>query len=299
MTSFNFRYEMALAMDQLQPQQLSANVFFGPLNTLSQAEFIESKNIRFFISIGIPIQKVVEHMRAVPHQNYVAAVVDEEHAKVMNENADVALFRKIHTDKIQQLAHAIGGVGHGDGSYPEAQCAYMPAFTTCSAEFKSNVIGSTGLTLMEQFNDLLTLFQGSQLGNVLVYSRNGNDDMMTTLLVSNILRTNAHINLLEAFSYLRSLRPTVSEQAKEECFWNPSLVAYHERIRAEMFWKTGCCSPHNTQSSLATAGAKRRNETAPNEDDIGVHCASVPVGLPMGTGMFPRKRFAANSTADK
>ncbi|AGO12034.1 AaceriADR371Wp [[Ashbya] aceris (nom. inval.)] len=299
MTSFNFRYEMALAMDQLQPQQLSANVFFGPLNTLSQAEFIASKNIRFFVSIGIPIQKVVEHMKAVPHQNYVAAVVDEDHAESMNESADVALFRKVHTDKIQQLAHAMRRVNSDDDSYPQARNAYMSATGASSADFQSNVIGSTGLILMEQFNDLLTLFQESQLGNVLVYSRNGNDETMTTLLVSNILRTNAHINLLEAFSYLRSLRPTVSEQTKEDCFWNPSLVAYHERIRAEMFWNTGHCSPHSTASALVTGGAKRRNESSPNDDDLGLHCAGVPSGLPMGTVMFPRKRFAANSTADK
>ncbi|AMD21062.1 HEL219Wp [Eremothecium sinecaudum] len=294
MSSFQHRYELANAMDQIRPQQLDANVLFGPVNSISQSKFIAENNIRFFISIGFKCSQVVEYCKSIPIDDYLMIIM-EDGLETENESSDIKEFRIKHSAKLQHVLKMNNGTNSSQGcGYLTPQPEPVPALYRPLAEYSSNVIRSSCVTALENFNDLLSIFRRSQLGNVLVYSANGNDERLTKFLVSSVIKSNVHISLLEAFHHVKSLRATVEVEQDASLFWSSSLVAYHERVRAkELFWGIG--SPTTASYSQQQFGskpiAKRRNDSPScDEEQMNKYLSPEP-SHPTRAICTPKKRF--------
>ncbi|AET39841.1 uncharacterized protein Ecym_5049 [Eremothecium cymbalariae DBVPG len=303
MSSFSSRYAMAKAMDQIKPQKLNNNVFFGPLNSLSQRDFLVENGIKFFISVGIPTGRVVEYVKALPTEEFIAIVVDgSSGATDGEEGGDVKRFRETHSARMQGVFRQVSMEGMGFGGRCLPQSEVVRQLHRPIAEYQSNIVAGDGIAVLEQFNDFITLFQQSRLGNILIYSANGNDERLTTLLVSQVLQTNMWSSVLEAFVYVKSLRPSIEDQLGVNSFWNANLVAFHERLRAKLFTWGNARPADACRSSLYQNNArktKRRDETSCEEHEERYRYRSpelAPTPRPVAT--LARKRLATEAVYD-
>ncbi|SCW01400.1 LAFE_0D11738g1_1 [Lachancea fermentati] len=259
--SFQNQYALATARNQINPQQLTNNVFFGPLNTLSQLEFISLHNIRFFISVGISTKRAAQYFRSISVDEFVMVTFDETlDSNVAANSDDILSYEAENSLLLKQLIAKVQAetpepvTGRCLTPQPDVnQLLYQNVNT-----YTSNVVSARGVQKYESFNDMLTLFRLSHSGNVLVFSDNGNDEELVTMLISHILKENTSVSLMEAFQYVKSIRPTVSELKQEQIFWCNGLIDYSERVKArEMFWGPG------TQAGFApwvgSLSTKRRN----------------------------------------
>ena len=63
---FDNAYYLSDPLEQLKPQKLDSNVFFGPLNTLTQFDFIKDNNVKLFICIGLSTQRLANILNDIP-----------------------------------------------------------------------------------------------------------------------------------------------------------------------------------------------------------------------------------------
>lgn len=272
--SFHNQFAMADTLNQIKPQQLSNNVFFGPLNTLSQQEFLFKHQIKFFIAVGIPTKKAAEYYHNMPIKDFIMVNIDGGFDRSPSSNDElqrILHYNQANSDNLKQL---LANINTSSTSEHERCLTPQPDLNQLMYrninEYTTNTITLSGVQKFESFNDFLTLFKMSGLGNVLVFSTNGNDEELVTLLISHVLKMNASVSLLEAFNYVKSLRPTVNDLRDEQIFWCAGLVDYSERVRAkELFWGPG--SNGGVVPNVLSFSTKRRNEPSNDNEEEGKH----------------------------
>lgn len=245
--SHHNNHALAHTLNQMKPQQLCSNVFFGPLNTLSQYDFLTHNDIKFFVCIGIPIKRAMEYARNIQLDQFLMCCFDKDFDRTKHSDETMGRileFNNKHSSDMKMLIHTISA-SEEFKIKPLQSMLYRPI-----SEFTSNIFTADGVQKFECFNDLISVFKKSQLGNILVFSSNGNDENLVTLLASQILKQNPTITPMDAFNYVKNLRPTVYNLKEDQIYWCSGLVAYHERVRSkEMYWGPGShngVSPHIT-----------------------------------------------------
>ncbi|CUS20813.1 LAQU0S01e15214g1_1 [Lachancea quebecensis] len=300
--SFHHQFTLASARNQLIPQQLTNNVFFGPLNTLSQREFIQENCIRFFVAVGIPTKRVAQYCRDMPVQDCLVVNFDSEFSPQEPLSAPeaelVSQYSQLHSASLSQLAANIAGdiaAGCSADSRLTPQPELDQQLHNSPAHYTCNIVTSQGAQKFASFNDLLTIFKLSGSGNVLVFSSNGNDEDLVALLSSHIVMTNSSASLLEAFQHVKSLRPSIHQCQPDSVFWCQGLMEYLEGSRAykNPFYDGGM-SP---ASSLSAAGlsssafvTKRRNSWSSDWEE---ECSNVAPGTISASGTPKARKIAA------
>lgn len=275
--SHHSNYALAHTLDQMKPQQLCNNVFFGPLNTLSQQEFLNENNIRFFISVSIPVERVIEYAANIHLDRFLMCCFDQsfDRTRLSDEVMCRLLeFNGKHSADLKALIH--------NASLSD-ECIARPLqslFYRSVAEYTTNIFTADGVQKFEQFNDLITLFKLSQLGNVLIFSSNGNDENLLTLLISQILKCNPKVSVMDAFTYVKNLRPTVENLHEDRIYWCSGLIAYHERARSkELYWGPG--SPSSVRKEVPSSATKRREKF---EESVPPDSADSSASTPFSDG---------------
>lgn len=250
------QYALAHTLNQMKAQQLCNSVFFGPLNTLSQYDFLSSNNIKFFISVGIPIERAISYARNIQLENFLICCFDKSFDRngLSDDTMTTALeFNNKHSSDLKILTDTVSKVC-GMSERPIQSSLYRPV-----SEYRTNIFTMDGVQKFECFNDLITIFKRSNIGNILVFSSNGNDEELVTLLISHVLKQNPVTNLMEAFSYVKNLRQTIYPLKEDQIYWCSGLVAYHERVRSkEMYWGPG--SHEGLPPRITSFATKRREQ---------------------------------------
>lgn len=199
-------------VEQLRPQQLDTNVFFGPLNALTQRDFLEQHNIRFFIGVGIDtarLSSLVQGTQVLENDGPFPSLMinfDErfDHGTLAASAEITQLYHFHHTKTLSQLA------AHSAHVLQKDAACYM----------QSNVFSETGIERFQTFSDLVVIFKmAAHLGNILVFSQNGNDEQLLMLLIFIVLQKYPYAEPSEAAKFIKCLRPTVQDLTAEQLYW--------------------------------------------------------------------------------
>lgn len=295
--SFHNQYVLDSVKNQLLPQQLTNNVFFGPLNALSQRSFLERHNIRFFIAVGFPTHRVAQYCQNLAANDCIVVNFDWEFCPPAAALPldPVTQYCSSHSNSLQQLIMNVAteittSTPVDSNLTPQPELDQMLYHST--AHYACNVIAAQGLAKYQSFQDVLTLFKLSGAGNVLVFSSNGNDQELGYLLISHILSTSPTISLFEAAQYLKSLRPTMTQFQTEPLFWCQGIIEYAERLKTGNFAYKALDSDiyANDSSTSLDSSAKRRN-SASSDYEQEFTCAQTAPSSTTGT---PKSRKIAS-----
>ncbi|EDO15789.1 hypothetical protein Kpol_1040p2 [Vanderwaltozyma polyspora DSM 70294] len=259
---FQNEFYLADAMELLRPQRLDNNVFFGPLNTLTQVEFLRENNIRFFIGIGVSTERLAKicnenamlrgSMNEVIMINFDSGVVAGQRCNSFDSESITTDFQRFNTSQLQNLISYLvndkrSSSSHSSGNPNDDRCLTpLPEqsdisnllYGDISHYYGSSVFSDVNVEKFKAFNDLITLFKAYDPTNkVLVFSNDGNDEDLVTLLVSSVLKANPSTKIFEALQYVKSLRAALSNIKDEKIIWCSGLLNYYECVRAnELNW---------------------------------------------------------------
>ncbi|SCU91070.1 LADA_0F07932g1_1 [Lachancea dasiensis] len=275
--SFHNQFAVAACKNQLIPQQLTNDVFFGPLNSLSQHSFLQSHNIKFFIAVGIPTKRVAQYCSGMSAEHSLVVNFDSAFNPHTPASASETTTTSLYCQtQSKSLALLTAKVSAGmETTYPSRsltpqpeldQSLYLPAPT-----YNCNVVTAQGVDKFKIFNDLLTIFKLSNAGNVLVFSSSGNERDLATVLISHILHTNPSTSLMEALQYIKSLRPSLTQCQPESLFWSEGLTEFKDILKSRSIFGTGPMAPPTNavlSPNAVCLATKRRNDiTSDDEDD--------------------------------
>lgn len=251
---FDNGYYLSDQLEQLKPQQLDSNIFFGPLNILTQLDFIKEQNIRFFIGIGLDTQRLATLL-------YGNQIFYNNKDDILMVNFDSSFNRdNVMTDSVSHMTkqyyshntsllnRLIGRVLHGNldsnpslnthrclTPTPERPDVSQLLHGDISHYYNSgNIYTESDIEKFNAFNDLITIFKSFEAGgNILVFSQNGNDEDIVTLLISTVLKKNPFVKIPEAFQFIKSLRPTIHDLQQEHIYWCRGLIDFSEAVRSK------------------------------------------------------------------
>ncbi|SCU84501.1 LANO_0C01530g1_1 [Lachancea nothofagi CBS 11611] len=285
--SFQNQFVVASCKNQLIPQQLTNNVFFGPLNTLSQLDFLQTHNIKFFVAVGIPTSRVAQYCKSMSAEHCLVVNFDSEFSpQTMLSQSDLDLTSQYCQTQSMSLELLRSRVAAQTATYYNSDRGLTPqpeldqTLYHSANNYNCNVITAEGISKFETFNDLLTLFKLSNSGNVLVFSSSGNDQELVALLISHILQNNTETSLMEAFQYIRSLRPSIASIQPDSIFWCQGLTEFADRIRLQTTFSQNNDNSMNlsVSSNPGSIAAKRRTLVSSDDEDDYSDSTNITVG---------------------
>lgn len=246
--SFDSAYYLADPLEQLKPQRLDGSTFFGPLNTLTQSEFIENENIELFIGIGLNTQRLANILQGIA--TFVPKAgprlvfnfdQDFNQATVISGSASSVLeqFCCGNTSLLKLFIESFlegNSESFTQNSYrcltPTPETSDNSCMIDGNAETyysNVNVCPDSSSGRYTTFNDLMTIFKFVKpTSKVLVFSQNGNDADLVSFLISALLKKNPSIKPVDAYQFLKSIRPTIDDIPAEALFSCTPLMEYHD-----------------------------------------------------------------------
>lgn len=244
-------YYLSDPLEQLRAQKLDSNVFFGPLNTLTQFEFIRDNNVKLFICIGLSTQRLANILSDIPAlcqaaDEFLVVNFDPnfEQATLINANHVTQQYYTHNSSLLNLLIeHFIQGdlkAAHTDSYRCLTPTPEVPDLTKLiyggieRYHGGGNVCADSTSVKYEVLNDLITIFRCvNPSANVLIFSQNGNDQELLTFLISVIVRKNPMVKVAEAYQYIKSIRPTADDLDKEILFSQSALSEFQNVVRAK------------------------------------------------------------------
>ncbi|CDR42426.1 CYFA0S09e03334g1_1 [Cyberlindnera fabianii] len=207
MADFRNQHALATAVNQLQPQKLSNNVWLGPLNSVAQNDFLSQNNIKFIVGI-LPSQKCCYYLRDLSSDLFCCVSIDPNFNVQKLTEDEGACLMKFNTK-------------------------FTPNISTLTENRLSNAV-VTNINFQKILNDFLDIMHSAQKmdpqAGILLFSLNGNDNMLSTFALSYIMDQH-NCDLTQAFSYLRSIRPSVKD-FDELGFYANELVKFSITLKS-------------------------------------------------------------------
>ena len=218
--------------NQIQPQQLTQNVFFGPVNSLSRLDFLMENNIKHFVCVDVPTAMAVKYSEKIPLDKYAYNFVnfDSKFNKAEHTNEKLFEIMCFNQNFSSQLFNFIKQTLPSSSDLLNNEIYNMNSLRV----LQSNIVTcGKGYERFEVFNDLLTIIKYAKNGNVLVVSSNGNDESLITLLISQVLRENCTADVMDAIKYVKALRPTIHELNLQQIQFFTGFIEYSEKIKSK------------------------------------------------------------------
>ncbi|QLL34096.1 hypothetical protein HG536_0F04220 [Torulaspora globosa] len=246
-------YYLAHSLEQLKPQRLSGNIFFGPLNTLTQRQFIESENIKLFIGVGLSTRRLAPILNEIPSfagklNDYLVLNFDSEFdaASIISGSAGSAV-EEYHSHNSTFLKLIIENFlkGNEEFSVQEGYRCLTPTPETLDfaqiidgdveAYYNGgNVYSDPSSSKFVAFNDFIAIFKRvNPTAKVLVFSQNGNDLELVTFLVSAVLKEKPSVKVREAYQFIKSIRPTINDSLGKVSHGCSALSEFHQLLLAK------------------------------------------------------------------
>lgn len=280
--NFKNEYYLSQPIEQSRPQRLDNQTFFGPIDTLNQSDFLQENNIRFFIGVGIPTSRLAticsqskmlrDSMNVVTMVNFDPEFVAGQHYNNFEPQNLTSNFQRHNTHQLQQLVSFLVNDNQSNGvsryltPLPEKSYISKLLYGDVSHYYGSSVFNDTDVEKFKSFNDLLTIFKAyNPADKVLVFSNDGNDVELATMLISSVLKANPSVNVYEGLRYLKSLRSSLEDIKEERIIWCCGLLNYYECIRAkELFWGgiDGQTKPIRNLQNAQSASYRKRRESS-------------------------------------
>jgi hypothetical protein len=182
---FQNRHIMANTVNQLQPQKISNNVWIGPLNSVAQHDFLAQNNIKYVVGI-LACQKCCYYLKDFSQDQFCCVSIDPYfNVQKLTEDEGECLMR--------------------------FNTKFTPNVSTITDNKISNAV-VTNIDFQKVLDDFLFLIhsmqQKDQSAGILMFSLNGNDNMISTFALSYIQDVH-NCDVAQSYSYLRSIRPSV------------------------------------------------------------------------------------------
>lgn len=243
-------YYLAHSLEQLKPQRLSGNIFFGPLNTLTQRQFIESENIKLFIGVGLSTGRLAPILNEIPSfagklNDCLVLNFDSEFdpASVAGGTAGSAV-EEYHSQNSRVLRLIIEDFlkSNQECSVRDGYRCLTPGPETYDFAHiidgdieayynRGNVCYDSSSSKFVSFNDLITIFKRvNPAAKILVFSQNGNDLELVTFLISAVLKEKPGIDVVEAYQFIKSIRPTIDDSLEKILHGCNALSEFHQLL---------------------------------------------------------------------
>ncbi|XBW38337.1 hypothetical protein QEN19_003926 [Hanseniaspora menglaensis] len=226
------RYELENMKLQMMPGQLNSRVFFGPLNSITNLNFIISNNIKHFITVNIPTTLSMKYCEKIPLavNEYTLINFDSNLPGSTNGmNDDLVHYKQIYSNILTNFikSHLPGSI---DSLYSTSSLQHLA----------SNIVTCTGYEKLTVFNDFMTILQASDsttYGNCLIVSSNGNDEDLFVLLASIILKDNISLQLNSVIQHIQTLRPSMRNITYNKVQYYQGFIQYCELIKSKSWNK--------------------------------------------------------------
>lgn len=182
---FHNKHLLADTVNQLQPQRLSSNVWLGPLNSVAQHEFLAQNNIKYVVGI-LASQKCCYYLKDFSPEMFCCVSFDPYlNVQKLTEDEGDCLMR--------------------------FNSKFSPNVSMITDNKITNAV-VTNIDFQKILADFIYMIQSIKQkdpgAGVLLFSLNGNDNMISTFALSYIQNTH-NCDVAESYSYLKSIRPSV------------------------------------------------------------------------------------------
>jgi hypothetical protein len=204
---FQNKHALANTMNQLQPQKISSNVWVGPLNSVAQHDFLSQNNIKYIFGI-MPSHKCCYYLRDLTNDKCCCISIDP------NFN-----INKLTQDEGECLL--------------QFNARFTPHVSLLTENQVTNAV-ITNINFQRIMEDFLLVLHNIQQkdpsAGILLFSLNGNDNLLSSFVLAYILDT-MNCDVPASFSYLRSIRPSVKD-FDEMGFYANELVKFYITLKA-------------------------------------------------------------------
>lgn len=198
-------------VEQIRSQKLDSNVLFGPINCLSQKDFLEVENIKFFITLGLDTWQLSQVWNDGPLNSDNSVVVNFDPNFDYNRVDTETRFLDENAENLHKIAAHVMRAYDDNSTQQHLRSLFNSDITSLSTVYG----GSWGVQIRNLLDIAIMFKMASQYGKLLIVSKNGNDNVLVSLLVALQIIQNPHISVLEAFKFIKVQRPSVQELAPE------------------------------------------------------------------------------------
>lgn len=228
---FHNKHQLANTINQLQPQQLSKNVWIGPLNSIVQRNVLNQNNIKYIIGV-LPSQKCCYYLRDHLTGEFICAAIDPSfniHKMTEDEGELLMKFNSFFSPKISQLTEK---------------------------KITNSVITNTNFGKL--IDDYLLLINSIILhdpnAGILLFSINGNDNLLISLAMSYIIDSH-NCDVQTSFNYIRSIRPSIQDFQADSLYSN-ELINFQTTNKARKLFGNG---GSNANSNINSSNKSKRS----------------------------------------
>ncbi|GCE97540.1 hypothetical protein ZYGM_003397 [Zygosaccharomyces mellis] len=198
-------------VEQIRSQKLDSNVLFGPINSLTQKDFLEVENVKFFITLGLDTSQLSQVWNNGPLNSDNSVVIN------FDPNFDyngVDTETRFFDENAENLRKIVAHVMRADDDSSTQQ--YLRSLVNSDVTSLGTVYNGSWEVQIRNLLDIAIIFKlASGYGKLLIVSKNGNDNVLVSLLVALQIIQNPHLSVLEAFKFIKVQRPSVQELAPE------------------------------------------------------------------------------------
>lgn len=187
--------------EQIRSQKLDSTFFFGPLNSLIQSDFLQTENIRFFITLGLDTVQLWQLWENNPLGNDTVLInfdPDFKFDAIRSSNS-------VSHGNVENFGKITSSVVNGDTHRPD-----LAKLVKYNPETLHTIYSDDWEHSIQRILDIAIIFKmASHHGKTLIVSKNGNDNILTSLLISIQRLQNPQLSTLDAFRFIKVQRPSV------------------------------------------------------------------------------------------
>lgn len=198
-------------LEQIRSQRLDNNIFFGPINSLIQKDFLEAENIRFFITLELDARQLAQLWEdgLLNSKESVVASFDP------NFNCNkIDIGTKFFYENEENLREIVNYVMSSDND-SSGQLGLKQLINSDMANLGTIYGGNWGDQIRHLLNIALVFKMASHYGKILIVSKNGNDNVLVSFLMAIQMIQNPQVSTSEAFNFIKVQRPSVHELGPE------------------------------------------------------------------------------------
>lgn len=197
-------------VEQIRSQRLDNNVFFGPINSLIQKDFLQLENIRFFITLGLDTCQLSQLWDNGSLRNDDSVVINFD---PKFNPSEIDTTSRFFYENVENLRKIIANVANDCNNTNQQE---MKKLVKNDIESLGTLYSGNWGVQMRYLLDIAIIFKiASQYDKILIVSKNGNDNVLVSFLIAIQMIQNPQLSALEAFKFIKVQRPSVHELTPE------------------------------------------------------------------------------------
>ncbi|GAV53693.1 hypothetical protein ZYGR_0AK01950 [Zygosaccharomyces rouxii] len=198
-------------VEQIKSQRLDNSILFGPINSLIQKDFLESENIRFFVTLGFDTWQLSQLWDNGSLSSDNSVVINFDPNFNTNEIDTTTRFFYENAENLRKIVTHVMNTDDNGSNHQELK----KLISSDLAGLGTIYSGNWGVQIRYLVDIAIIFKMASQYGKILIVSKNGNDNVLVSFLIAIQMIQNPQISTPEAFKFIKVQRPSVHELAPE------------------------------------------------------------------------------------